>query len=146
MSFTWKDWEHLDSYDKTKLKRFGKRPETADDNHWNPTEYIMKMTDKPGKDTYTLAVVLHDEMIDGNRSYKIVTPHIETHQDGKEYLYGQLELLDWIKADEVELYEKPADLKPPPSTKPRKRALTIGGKKSRKNKKSRKLRKKTIKN
>ena len=154
MRFEWEGWEGLDNYDKKKLKRFtGKRPNTSDDNYWTtPTEYIMKMTDKDGKDTYTLAGVLHVEMRAGYSSYKIVIPHIETHQDGKKKLYGQLELFDWIRADEVELYEKPdvtelmAALLPPTPGPPPKRRYSIGGKKSRKhiksrkNKKSRKLR------
>ena len=148
MSFAWRGWEGLDNYDKTKLKRFtGKRPNTSDDNYWKPTEYIMKMTDKDGKDTYTLAGVLHVEMRAGDTSYKIVMPHIQTHRDGKKYLHGQMELYDWISDEEIELYEKPdvtelkAALMPPTPGPPPKRRHSIGGKKSRKHIKSRKNKK-----
>ena len=131
MSFAWEDWEYLDRYDKTKLEPLEGKPKIS--GWYDKTEYIMKLTDKAGNDTYTLVGVtnISKDLSTGKEKYMIVKPKFNNGD-----LVGDVE--SDVPNDELTLYIKPR----------LERTHSIGGRKSRKhiksrkNKKSRKLRKK----
>jgi len=140
MSFAWEDWEHLDGYDKTKLVPLEGKPKIS--GWYDKTEYIMKQTVQVkhrfgrllNKDIYTLVGVTNISKDTGKEMYRIVKPKFNNGN-----LVADVEAD--VRKDEVTLYIKPRTLEPRLE-----RRHSIGGKKSRKhiksrkNKKSRKLR------